>query len=88
MPRTRPDCEPNRDPGGSMRKNRRSGSFAGYNNLGECQWARLGLNQRPLACEASALPLSYEPVSGEAIRYHQIRAATALHPKLRINRVR
>src|ERR1700733_11511171 len=25
-------------------------------------WARLGLNQRPLACEASALPLSYAPV--------------------------
>jgi hypothetical protein len=24
-------------------------------------WARLGLNQRPLACEASALPLSYAP---------------------------
>jgi hypothetical protein len=25
------------------------------------KWARLGLNQRPLACEASALPLSYAP---------------------------
>ena len=25
-------------------------------------WARLGLNQRPLACEASALPLSYAPI--------------------------
>jgi hypothetical protein len=24
-------------------------------------WARLGSNQRPLACEASALPLSYAP---------------------------
>ena len=24
-------------------------------------WAQLGLNQRPLACEASALPLSYAP---------------------------
>ena len=24
-------------------------------------WARLVSNQRPLACEASALPLSYEP---------------------------
>ena len=24
-------------------------------------WARLDLNQRPLACEASALPLSYAP---------------------------
>ena len=27
-------------------------------------WARLGSNQRPLACEASALPLSYAPGSG------------------------
>lgn len=50
--------------------------------LGPLLWARLGLNQRPLACEASALPLSYEPVSGEAISYHQIRMATALHAKL------
>ena len=24
-------------------------------------WAHLGLNQGPLACEASALPLSYAP---------------------------
>jgi hypothetical protein len=24
-------------------------------------WARLGLNQRPLPCEDSALPLSYAP---------------------------
>ena len=30
-------------------------------------WARLGLNQRPLPCEDSALPLSYAPArSGEA----------------------
>ena len=27
-------------------------------------WARLGSNQRPLACEASALPLSYAPGLG------------------------
>ena len=27
-------------------------------------WARLGSNQRPLACEASALPLSYAPQRG------------------------
>ena len=27
----------------------------------QVQWARLGSNQRPLACEASALPLSYAP---------------------------
>ena len=25
-------------------------------------WARVGLNHRPLACETSALPLSYAPV--------------------------
>jgi hypothetical protein len=25
------------------------------------QWARLGSNQRPPACEAGALPLSYAP---------------------------
>ena len=31
-----------------------------------CRWAHLGSNQGPLACEASALPLSYAPekVSG------------------------
>jgi hypothetical protein len=29
----------------------------------ESEWARLGSNQRPLACEASALPLSYAPGS-------------------------
>src|SRR5207253_3082143 len=28
---------------------------------GSSSWARLGSNQRPLACEASALPLSYAP---------------------------
>ncbi len=28
-------------------------------------WARLVSNQRPLACEASALPLSYAPGSGD-----------------------
>ncbi|MCU1644703.1 MAG: hypothetical protein JWN03_4978, partial [Nocardia sp.] len=25
-----------------------------------CMWSQLGLNQRPFACEANALPLSYE----------------------------
>ena len=30
-------------------------------------WAHLGLNQGPLACEASALPLSYAPGSGDRI---------------------
>ena len=28
---------------------------------GDSEWAHLGLNQGPLACEASALPLSYAP---------------------------
>src|SRR5215208_4262159 len=37
--------------GGSRRSNRAA----------RPQWARLGSNQRPLACEASALPLSYAP---------------------------
>jgi hypothetical protein len=30
-------------------------------NSGNPEWAHLGLNQGPLACEASALPLSYAP---------------------------
>ena len=32
-------------------------------------WARLGLNQRPLPCEDSALPLSYAPrmCEGDAV---------------------
>ena len=36
----------------------------GYLSLdqGFPNWARLGSNQRPLACEASALPLSYAPL--------------------------
>lgn len=29
-------------------------------DLGLCLWSRLGSNQRPSACEADALPLSYE----------------------------
>jgi hypothetical protein len=29
-------------------------------------WARLVSNQRPLACEASALPLSYAPPSAHS----------------------
>jgi hypothetical protein len=30
-------------------------------------WARLGSNQRPPACEADALPLSYAPVPVSAL---------------------
>src|SRR5207253_3209936 len=32
--------------------------------VGDLEWARLVSNQRPLACEASALPLSYAPGHG------------------------
>ena len=39
------------------------------------RWARLGLNQRPLACEASALPLSYAP--GGRILRASARGTTA-----------
>ncbi len=35
--------------------------------MGTVWWAHLGLNQGPLACQASALPLSYAPV----IQIHQ-----------------
>ena len=31
-------------------------------NTGKIWWARLDLNQRPLPCEDSALPLSYAPM--------------------------
>src|SRR6476620_3517697 len=34
--------------------------------LGRSRWAHLGSNQGPLACEASALPLSYAP--GRVVR--------------------
>src|SRR5262249_47890884 len=35
------------------------------NEAGLRQWAHLGSNQGPLACEASALPLSYAPGNNE-----------------------
>ena len=38
-------------------------------------WARLGLNQRPLRCQRSALPLSYAPVADGAL--YRFRAAIA-----------
>ena len=40
-------------------------------------WARLGLNQRPLACEASALPLSYAP---GASRFYAVAGSTQVGP--------
>ena len=43
------------------------GEVTNGNSL-QIEWARLGLNQRPLACEASALPLSYAPDAGPILR--------------------
>jgi hypothetical protein len=40
---------------------RRAPSRLGMQALGMLWWARLGLNQRPLRCQRSALPLSYAP---------------------------
>jgi hypothetical protein len=40
----------------------------GRARTGPPPWARLGSNQRPLACEASALPLSYAPGRRTIIR--------------------
>ena len=39
----------------------RSGRSPGRGTDAFLRWARLVSNQRPLACEASALPLSYAP---------------------------
>jgi hypothetical protein len=36
---------------------------------GVSEWARLGSNQRPLACEASALPLSYAPEAATLAKF-------------------
>ena len=46
----------------------KAGGFAGL-----FQWARLGSNQRPLACEASALPLSYAPGRGDSTRRRELK---------------
>src|SRR5439155_15505170 len=65
--------------------------------VGNGLWARLGLNQRPLACEASALPLSYapgesKPISGSPARRDENggacprRAAVLAEPLLRLGR--
>ena len=42
-------------------------------------WARLVSNQRPLACEASALPLSYAPGTAILVRGHFPAPAPAPH---------
>jgi hypothetical protein len=48
----------------------------GHSETWGLQWARLGSNQRPLACEASALPLSYAPSGGTDCRGRQASGAT------------
>jgi integrase len=48
---------------------------------GFAAWARLGSNQRPLACEASALPLSYAPFR---VRFY----ASDLHGRLAVESLR
>jgi hypothetical protein len=40
-----------------------SGGRSSELSYGHEEWARLGSNQQPLACETSALPLSYSPMS-------------------------
>ena len=49
---------------GHGRQSVRQGSVSSTRNPCKSGWARLGSNQRPLACEASALPLSYAPLDG------------------------
>jgi uncharacterized protein YndB with AHSA1/START domain len=44
------------------RRQRQPGCGSGKPASANEEWARLGSNQRPLACEASALPLSYAPL--------------------------
>ena len=36
------------------------------------EWRYRGSNPRPLACKASALPLSYIPITGEDMQFHDI----------------
>src|SRR5439155_26405440 len=43
-----------------------AGSWSVRQRRQKVQWARLVSNQRPLACEASALPLSYAPSEGDS----------------------
>lgn len=47
-------------------------SYSAKNESPAEWWARLGLNQRPPACEADALPLSYapEPVTAPWTKQH------------------
>ena len=45
------------------------------------EWARLGSNQRPLACEASALPLSYAPGLADSTRGPRPAEGSSVDPK-------
>ena|GEM_PF-5024050 len=56
---------------------------AGFGPLNEW-WARLGLNQRPPACEADALPLSYAPIRCRTGLFY----ATSAAPVYRLARSR
>src|SRR5581483_2329353 len=53
------------EPSTSAVTGRRSNQLS-YSAIAVKWWARLGLNQRPPACEADALPLSYAPVYGSS----------------------
>ncbi len=46
-----------------------------------CSWARVVSNHRPLACEASALPLSYVPYSPDSI---EVLSRLELSPRPRV----
>jgi ATP-dependent Clp protease adaptor protein ClpS len=54
------------------------------------QWAHLGSNQGPLACEASALPLSYAPERAKGIgglgTFRPVSPATLTPPRERARR--
>src|SRR5919201_7133136 len=48
-----------------------------FRGTGTRRWARLGSNQRPLACEASALPLSYAPPEAPSLAAQQLAGSLA-----------
>jgi hypothetical protein len=52
----------------------------------ETEWARLGSNQRPPACKAGALPLSYAPGTPAVRRAGGRRVGSAYRTLARIHR--
>jgi hypothetical protein len=52
---------------------------------GLSEWARLGSNQRPLACEASALPLSYAPSRSGILRGRRERRTPVSYNRIRFS---